>query len=268
MLLLQTTTDASLFSRSIAFWIILGWHHLQLILMPKIVQANLRISIGGPPEKPFICSMQEKLPNFSANCSRNLAHQANKQRESNQPEYHSYSTKQNQKRKTLQSINQKNQVFKYNPKVQDCPTRSIVSILVASFASDHSKHRLISFTFLPRDSTHPLQQNHRGSEGSKTSLSKTKSPAKRPGTFSRWSWKVWSEGTWQSNMLWTNWCFKLMFVKRTCSGSGGGPKVYQHRANSAYWKSLSVSVSLFSCFFGTGISFHSSSAYHLHWQRV
>ena len=190
--------------------------------------SNLRISIGGPPEKPFICSMQEKLPNFSANCSRNLANQANKQRESNQPEYHSYSQSKTKKRKTLQLINQKNQVFKYNPEVQDSPTRSIVSILVASFASDNNKHRLISFTFfhhlppsLPRDSTHPLQQNHRGSEGSKTSLSKTKSPAKRPGTFSRWSWKVWSEGTWQSNVPWTNWtqidvCKKNMHIKSLC----------------------------------------------------
>ena len=104
--------------------------------------SNLRISIGGPPEKPFICSMQEKLPNFSANCSRNLANQANKQRESNQPEYHSYSQSKTKKRKTLQLINQKNQVFKYNPEVQDSPTRSIVSILVASFASFNSLYIL------------------------------------------------------------------------------------------------------------------------------
>ena len=178
------------FQDQFAFWIILGRHHLQLILMPKSVQfANL---YWRTSEKPFICSMQEKLPNFSANCSRNLANQANKQRESNQPEYHSYSQSKTKKRKTLQLINQKNQVFKYNPEVQDSPTRSIVSILVASFASDNNKHRLISFTFFhhlppspPSRSTHPLQQNHRGSEGSKTSLSKTKSPAKRPGTFSR-----------------------------------------------------------------------------------
>lgn len=61
--------------------------------------SNLRISIGGPPEKPFICSMQEKLPNFSANCSRNLANQANKQRESNQPEYHSSSQSKTKKEK-------------------------------------------------------------------------------------------------------------------------------------------------------------------------